>query len=192
MDFGKFYETQGANAQKSFYAESLRKEFPELPEIPSRAAVNAFKDALLAYEAAHQDQHEMIESEDLAFGASGVASRLKRFVDWVYIPAVKDAAEEEEEAKNNAFGTLVNRIIRARVKVDEQVTAIRAVAHDKIRELVNDYKDEVQKLEGVLDTEFRRLTSTDAHVHLDWAEMDESNVTLNLPLVKSIFRDESF
>jgi putative ATP-dependent endonuclease of the OLD family len=105
---------------------------------------------------------------------------------------VKDAADEEEEAKNNAFGTLINRIIRARVKVDEKVAAIRAVAHDQIRELVGDYKDAVQKLEAVLDEEFRRLTSTDAHVHLDWAEMDESNVALNLPLVKSILRDESF
>jgi putative ATP-dependent endonuclease of OLD family len=190
--FGEFHATQGANAQKSIYADSLRKQFPDLPELTQRATVAAYKDALLKYEADHPDQHEMIESEDLAFGASGVASRLKQFVDWVYIPAVKDAADEEEEAKNNAFGTLINRIIRARVKVDEKVAAIRAVAHDQIRELVGDYKDAVQKLETVLDVEFRRLTSTDAHVHLDWAEMDESNVALNLPLVKSILRDESY
>lgn len=190
--FGEFHAAQGANAQKSIYADSLRKKFPDLPELPQRAAVAAYKDELLKYEADHPDQHEMIESEDLAFGASGVASRLKQFVDWVYIPAVKDAGDEEEEAKNNAFGTLINRIIRARVKVDEKVAAIRAVAHDQIRELVGDYKDAVQKLETVLDVEFRRLTSTDAHVHLDWAEMDESNVALNLPLVKSVLRDESF
>jgi predicted ATP-dependent endonuclease of OLD family len=190
--FGAFHTAEGTTAQKAVYSETLRKEFPELPELASRAAVANYLDALNKYEAAHSDQQEMIESEDLAFGASGVASRLRKSLDWVYIPAVKDAAEEEEEAKNNAFGTLVNRIIRARVKIDEKVAAIRAIAHDKIKELVGDYREEVSKLQGVLDTEFRRLSSTDAHVHLDWSDMNESNVTLNMPLVKSIFQDDSF
>lgn len=190
--FAEFHEADGATTQKAVYSDTLRSNFPDLPELPARAAVGVYKDALLAYEADHAELHEMIDSEDLAFGASGVASRLKRHLDWVYIPAVKDAADEEEEAKNNAFGTLVNRIIRTRVKVDEKVDAIRAIAHDQIKNLVGDYKEEVEKLEKMLDTEFRRITSANAHVHLDWAEMNDSNVTLNLPAVKSILRDETF
>lgn len=190
--FGAFHAAEGATAQKSVYSETLRKEFTELPELAPRAAVANYLEALRKFEADHPDQQEMIESEDLAFGASGVAARLRKFLDWVYIPAVKDAAEEEEEAKNNAFGTLVNRIIRARVKIDEKVAVIRAIAHDKIKELVGDYKEEVNRLQNILDAEFRRLSSTDAHVHLDWAEMNEGNVTLNMPLVKSILQDESF
>lgn len=189
--FGTFFEGANAGAKKATYVE-LQKAFADLPEVPAKSAVGNFEAALVSYEAQHPEQQTMIESEDLAFGASGVAARLRNFVDWVYIPAVKDAADEEEEAKNNAFGILVNRIIRAKVKIDEKVAAIRATAHDQISALVGDYQDEVKKLETVLDTEFRRLTSTDAHVHLDWAKLSEGNITLNMPLARSILDDGTY
>lgn len=189
--FGEFFTAGGANDKKAFY-NKLRDDFSDLPELPSRSSIDAFTSSLFEYEANNPDKHEMIESEDLAFGAAGVASRLRKFVDWVYIPAVKDASDEDEEAKNTAFGVLVNRIIRARVKTDEKLAAVRTVAHDQIKILVDDYKEEISKLEGVLDTEFRKITSTDAHVHLDWTEFDESGVSLQLPLVRSILSDDSF
>lgn len=191
-EFGKFFGTNGAQAQKAAYTEIRNSGYSDLPELSSKSAVSLFEAALREYEAAHPNKQVMVESEDLAFGASGVASRLKKYVDWVYIPAVKDASDEDEEAKDNAFGILITRIIRSRVKVDEKIAAIRSLAHNEIKSLVGDYKEEVKKLETALDGEFRELTSTDAHVHLDWTEIDEKSVTLNLPLVKSKFSDGSF
>jgi predicted ATP-dependent endonuclease of OLD family len=189
--FGGFFEAGGANEKKAFYGK-LRESFSDLPDIPQRNSVAVFESALQEFEKLHADRHEVIESEDLAFGAAGVAAKLRKYVDWVYIPAVKDAADEDEEAKNTAFGTLINRIIRARVKVDEKIAAIQAVAHDQIKTLVDDYKDEISKLERVLDTEFRKITSTDAHVHLDWTEIGPNSVSLNPPLVRSILSDDTF
>ncbi len=190
-DFGDFFTVRTAADKKTAYTK-LREKFPDLPDLPLRSSVDVFAAALLEYEGKNPTKQTMIDSEDLAFGAAGVASRLRRFVDWVYIPAVKDASEEDEEAKNTAFGILVNRIIRARVKVDEKVAEIRRMAHGQVESLVEDYKEEVKKLEGVLDTEFRRITSTDAHIHLDWTEINAENVTLQMPLVKSFFSDDTF
>ena len=190
-DFGEFHKADGAAEKKATYSK-LQEKYPDLPELAPRSAVAIFSSALFEYEANHQDKCVQIESEDLAFGAAGIASKLKRYVDWVYIPAVKDASDEDEEAKNNAFGVLVNRIIRAKVKVDEKIEQIKKVAHTEIKNLVGDYKQEIKLLETVLDTEFRKITSTDAHVHLDWTEVNEDNVTLNLPLVRSILSDDTY
>lgn len=190
-EFAPFFEASPAQAQKDVYL-LLRESFPELPEIAPRNAVATFTDALREYERTHPDKQTMIESEDLAFGAGGVAAKLKRYVDWVYIPAVKDAGDENQEAKNTAFGALIARIIRAKVKVDEKLAEIRASAQGTIKELIGDYAGQIKSLEAILDGEFRKLTSTDAHVHLDWTEISEADVTLNLPLVRSKFSDETF
>jgi putative ATP-dependent endonuclease of OLD family len=104
--FSKFFEAGGANEKKAFYSNDLRAAFPDLPELPQKSRVDLFEAALFEYESKNTKKHEMIESKDLAFGASGVAARLRRYVDWVYIPAVKDAADEDEEAKNTAFGVV--------------------------------------------------------------------------------------
>ncbi|HET6389852.1 ATP-dependent nuclease [Hyphomicrobium sp.] len=189
--FGGFFEGK-APEKKAFYNGLRSGEFEDLPSIPTSAAVSVFESALQKYEQDHPDRREMIESEDLAFGASGVAARLRQYVDWVYIPAVKDAADEDEEAKNTAFGVLIDRIIRAKVQVDQKIESIRATAHDQIKALTQDYKVEVSKLEAVLDQEFRKITSTDAHVHLDWTDLTDENVTLRMPLVRSILSDDSF
>lgn len=189
--FGGFFEGK-APERKAFYNQLRTGEFKDLPPITASSALGVFEAALQAYEKEHPNQREMIENEYLAFGASGVAARLRQYVDWVYIPAVKDAAEEDEEAKNTAFGILIDRIIRAKAKVEEKIQSIRATAHEQIKALTADYKVEVNKLEAVLDEEFRKITSTDAHVHLDWTDLTDENVTLKMPLVRSILSDDSF
>jgi len=189
-EFAGFFAASSAADKKAYYAK-LQETFSDLPNLPARSAVDVLANALYEYEANNKDKHKLIDSDDLAFGAAGVAGRLKRYIDWVYIPAVKDAAEEDEEAKNTAFGVLVNRIIRAKVKVDEKLQEIRQLAHGKIETLVEDYKEEIKNLQSVLDGEFRKLTSTDAHIHLDWTEIDEDNVSLQMPLVRSLLSDDA-
>ena len=191
-EFASFFEAPNATAKKDAYRQIKENVFPDLPDLAKTAAVSVYEEAIKQFEAANPKKLTMIDSEDLAFGASGVAAKLRRYVDWVYIPAVKDAADEDQEAKNTAFGSLIARIIRAKVKVEEKLTAIRSAAHDTIKELIGDYKDEIKGLEKILDTEFRKITSAQAHVHLDWTEMSEADVTLNLPLIKSKFSDETF
>jgi putative ATP-dependent endonuclease of OLD family len=82
-------------------AAGLSKIFDELkaahPGIPNPAgkSKDARADALRAYEADATNHHmlEPIRSADQFYGIAG-SSKLKPFLQWVYVPAVKDASDE--------------------------------------------------------------------------------------------------
>ena len=62
------------------------------------------------------------------------------------MPAVKDASEEGEEARNSAFGRLIARAVRSRVDFDSELDALRTEAFDKYNALLaknNHHLDEI-------------------------------------------------
>ena len=69
--------------------------------------------ALREYEAARSDECELIPSEDQFYGFSKGANRLAK-LQWVYVPAVKDATSEQVEARNSALGKLLARTVRSK------------------------------------------------------------------------------
>ena len=58
--------------------------------------------ALRDFEAARPEECELIPSEDQFYGFSRGANRLAKHVQWVYVPAVKEATSEQVEARNSA------------------------------------------------------------------------------------------
>ncbi len=69
--------------------ESLQKDFLELPKANTKDAI---RNALREYEDSHQELCIQIPSEDEFYGINSTG-KLAPFVQWVYVPAVKDAIE---------------------------------------------------------------------------------------------------
>jgi hypothetical protein len=59
-----------------------------------------------------------IESEDQFYGVSRGKNKLDKYIQWVFIPAVKDAASEQLEARNTALGRLLERTVRSKVSLE--------------------------------------------------------------------------
>ncbi|WP_428409358.1 ATP-dependent nuclease [Hyphococcus sp.] len=190
-EFAPFFAASTAGEKKEAYA-NIRNQFTDLPDLPPRSAAAVFEAALKTYETENPDRCSLIDSDANAFGATGPCALLKQFAEWVYIPAVKDASDEAEEAKNTAMGVLVNRIIRNRVNVEDRIDEIKTIAHEQITALSTAYKTEAATLENALNETFRSLTSVDATVGLDWTDIDDKSVAINPPLVKAIFRDDTY
>jgi len=100
-------EKQGAAAKdlQAAFAE-LKKPFPDLSDAKTKAAM---EQALREYEAAHPEQCTLIPSPDQFYGFSKGTNRLQKYVQWVYVPAVKDATTEQAEAKSTALKRLLSR-----------------------------------------------------------------------------------
>jgi len=81
--------------------------------------------ALRDYEAGRPDECELIQSEDQFYGFSKGANRLAKHIQWVYVPAVKDATSEQVEARNSALGKLLARTVRSKTNFDETVKELR-------------------------------------------------------------------
>ncbi|MEN6423251.1 MAG: AAA family ATPase, partial [Smithella sp.] len=121
QDFRKYFEAdkngKSASELKIIY-QNLKMKYSDLPNPGTKAAM---ADALKAYEAEHPDNCELIPSEDQFYGVSKGANRLANHVQWVFVPASKDAIEETEESKNTALGQLLARTVRSKVNFSEKV-----------------------------------------------------------------------
>ena len=113
-DFKPFFRAVGDKAKvddlRELYVD-IRQTFPDLPVPGTKEAMIK---ALREYETNHPAQCELIRSEDQFYGISKGANRLARYLQWVYVPAVKDATTEQLEARNTALGKLLARTVRVK------------------------------------------------------------------------------
>jgi len=100
----------------------LRKRSPEIATATTK--VDMAK-ALNNYEALNPELCDLIPSEDQFYGVSKGANRLAPHLQWVFVSASKDLAEEAEESKDSALGQLLARAIRTKVNFAEKIGGLR-------------------------------------------------------------------
>ena len=148
-EFFKLYnDGKKADELKAEY-ERIRGRFSELPKPGSK---DAMRDALRGFEESHPEQCVLIPSEDQFYGFSKGANRLARYVQWVYVPAVKDATKENEEGKNTALGKILARTVRAKVKFDAEIKSLR-------EETLIQYRKIIESQQGALDDISKALSA---------------------------------
>jgi len=104
-EFKPYFKTFGDNGKadilKEIYSE-IKEKFNDLPPASSREKM---KDALIDYEKNKPDLCELIPSEDQFYGVSKGKNLLQKYILWIHVPAVKDAVDEQNEAKNTSPDT---------------------------------------------------------------------------------------
>lgn len=179
--FAPFFEQAKAGASatelNALYDE-LRKSHAELPAARSK---DAKIEALRAYEQARTDQCVAIASQDDFYGVSRGTNLLERYVQWVYVPAVKDALSEQEETKSGALGKLLARAVRAQTGFEDDIQKLT----DETRER---YRTILEKNQAALDAASQALSkrlSEWAHggttLKLEWREDPERSVRIDEP-----------
>ena len=84
--------------------KSLKKEFGDLPPPGIKQQMI---DELHTYEEKHQEACKLIPSKAEFYGFSKGQNRLEKHIQWVHLPAIKDAADERFESKGSALQLLL-------------------------------------------------------------------------------------
>ena len=124
--------------------------------------------ALREYEAAHPEQCTLIPSPDQFYGFSKGTNRLQKYVQWVYVPAVKDATTEQAEAKSTALKRLLSRRVHSQITLDKSIDEIRQQAVQEYQELLDSNANALKGLSDSLNTRFQRWAHADARIRLNW------------------------
>ncbi len=169
--------------------EDLRREFPELPVASTKAARQS---ALEAYVIAHPEECELVRSSDRFYGVSRGVDKLERHVQWVFVPAVKDAVLEGAESKNTAIGDLLQRTVRAQLSFEDEIQELRASAHDGYQEILVDKQSELDEISNRLDKQIKVWASPQASLSLSWTEDPERSVRIGDPFAEAIATEGSF
>jgi len=148
--------------------------------------------ALRQYEDEHPVNCALLQSEDEFYGFSRGSNRLQKFVEWVYVPAVKNVTEEQQEARDNALGRLVARAVRSKITFSAEIEAIREEAKAKYTQLVNSQKSALTDLQNSLQARVTQWAHPGAKIALEWALDDNKSISVQEPIVRSLAGDGHF
>lgn len=183
-EFKPFFKAEGDGAKvdelKKIYI-GLKSSFSSLP---APGAKQTMIDALRQYEDAHPTECKLIPSEDqfYGFGAKG-KNLIEKYLQWVFVPAVKDASSEQLEAKKTAFGQILERTVRSKMSFSQPIQELRDDAHKKYGELLGSYEKNLEDLALSLTARLRDWAHPDARIRLSW-QNDSSKVSISDPVAQ--------
>jgi putative ATP-dependent endonuclease of the OLD family len=180
--FADFFKAEKAGATKltdlkPVYAR-LRQSFPELPPPGSRQDM---VDALRAYESSHPELCELARSEDQFYGFTKGENLLKKHVEWVFVPAVKDASAEQLEAKKTALGLLLERTVRSKMSFSDPLKTLREEVEGKYAKILADKQAALEELSASLTRRLRQWAHPDAGLMLGWRNDPSRNISIQEP-----------
>jgi predicted ATP-dependent endonuclease of OLD family len=190
--FARYFKADKENASakelKDIYA-SLREACPELPKVTSKGDMGA---ALRAHEEKHPELCELTESPDQFYGWSKGSNILAKYCQWVYVPAVKDAAEEQQEGKNTALGTLLQRTIRSKVSFADHVKELREDLGRKYREMIEGQKSVLKDVSDSIERRLQEWAHSGTRVDLQWYYDPDKSVGVSEPVARILVGEDNF
>jgi predicted ATP-dependent endonuclease of OLD family len=179
--FRVFFEAEKTGvkaAELTQIYDRLRAQFAELPNPRSK---DDKAQALREYETSHPDQCVLIPSADDFYGVNSTG-KLSRFVQWVYVPAVKDAGEEGLEAKNTALGKLVTRAVRTRTDFDAELDALKADALERYQDLLDRNQASLIEISQSLQRRLASWAHANVRLGMEWLSDPNKSVIVQQPV----------
>lgn len=168
-EFAPYFEADKNKALvrdlRLIYAD-IRKKFPELP---AETRGQQMKEALRNYEESlPKERKELKDEPNELYGFTGGLYRLEDIIQWVYVPAVKDASSEQEEGSKTALGQLVERMVRAKIDFKDELAALEEESEAEYDRILQGKKDALKGLGLSLQQSLREWTNPRASLELEW------------------------
>lgn len=189
--FRPFFEGEKKGTQvkdlKDIY-NGFRRTFRDLPKPGTKPQmINNLRN----FESGHPEHCSLIKSEDKFYGFMGT-NKLTPYVQWIYIPAVKDVYTEQQEAKNTALGRLLERTVRAKVKFDEKVEAIRIKALKDYNLMLDAHRHSLESLSEALENRIQEWAHPGVNLQLNWFGDPKSSIRIGEPLAEVLVKEGIF
>ena len=182
--FAPFFEDDKNGA----LVDPLRSRYAEvttgvdgMPSLGNKPTKKAMISALRAYEEQHPELCDGERSTDLFYGSTRGKGQLEPFIQWVYLPAVKDASEEAEETGNTALGKLLQRTVRKKVNFDDALEDLRQKTRVQYDALLEQEQGVLKQLSESLATKLATFAHPGAGLAVEWLQGSEKSVSIADP-----------
>jgi putative ATP-dependent endonuclease of the OLD family len=182
--FAPFFEEEKNGAK----VDPLRERFKEItegiegfPDVGAKPTKAVMMQALRDFEEANSDKCVPARSSDLFYGPTKGKHKLDPFIQWVHLPAVKEASEEAEEAGNTALGKLLQRTVRRKLNFDEALEALRKKAREDYDALLEKEQDALKAISERLAKRLATYSHSDASLEVVWLQGSEKSVAISEP-----------
>lgn len=162
--------------------DAIWKKVPELPKIKTGVGV---RDALHTYEEKHPERCVLVDETNQFYGFTKGQYHLEHYIQWVYVPAVKDASTEQEEGAKTALGQLLARTVRTKLDFSEAIDGLRSDLEEKYGLLLRDKKEALDALQLSIEKRMQDYGDPRAVLQLDWHLDPKASVTVREPLARA-------
>lgn len=181
QDFRKYFEAKKNDKTvpelRQIY-QDLQKIYTELPKAGTGPAM---VDAIRKYEADHPDDCVLISSPDQFYGVSKGTNKLARYVQWVFIPASKDATEESEESKNSALGQLLARTVRSKINFSDKIGKLKKDTQKEYQKILEAEQSELDSISSTLQDSLESWAHPGITAKILWKQDSDKSVKVEEP-----------
>jgi len=194
MTFRRFepiFSLYSKGAKAAEIKEAYSAIAKEITELPKPGTMTQMQEALHEYQSKHPEECEPAQSGDKFYGFVGT-SILAPFIQWIFVPAVKDAATENVEAKNTALGKILARTVRAKISFEKETEDLRARTQEEYAALLKKNEGALKDISGSLQKRLQEWSHPEATLDLAWRNDPKSAVQLADPLAEIIAGEGEF
>lgn len=191
-EFMDFFRAAGDNKKVSELKIIYGKIRDKYPELPAPTTKDLMSQSLREYEKSHCDNCALIPSEDQFYGVSKGANRLAKYIQWVYVPAVKDATTEQMEARNTSLGKLLALTVRAKTNFDTDIKELRSSMQKEYQTLLDNNQHILEDISTSLQTRLTEWAHPEAKIKLQWRQDPEKSVRVEEPWARIIAGEGAF
>jgi hypothetical protein len=190
--FSSFFEADGNKANVAalkVHYNDIREYYEDLPAPGTKQQMI---EALREYESNHPEECELLPSADEFYGFTHGGGRLANYIQWVYVPAVKDATTEQTEGKTTALGKLLARTVRSKIKFAERVNVLRSEAQTKYQGMLDESQESLQEISESLNKKLMEWAHPDARLKVEWHASPDRSIRVEEPLARIIAGEGDF
>lgn len=195
VKFKPFFERWGDGATASELKaifEGMEKEDANLAAKAIKKTKDGMYQGLKDFEAEHSDQCVPIPSPDQFYGVSGGKDRLSKYVQWIYIPAVKSASDEQTATRSTALGKLLARTVNAQTNFQTDIESIANAARSSYEQMLNNNQKTLDGISASLQQKLTQWAHPDATLRLVWENEPLKSIKVEPPLAGVIAGEGGF
>jgi len=181
---GLLVKDRGKTARAEYDTVRAHAEFVDLPAWSNLGAANP---ALIKWEADHPDRCIRQRDDGRFFGFTEVGrGYLGRFTRFLFIPAVRDAADDAAEGRGSVLTELMDMVVRSVVAEKDAVKKLCEETQQRYEELMRpENLAELQGLSGQLSKTLQAFVPN-ASIDLRWLPLDQVKIEMPKADVKLV------
>jgi putative ATP-dependent endonuclease of the OLD family len=179
--FPGFVSIRSVDGRDRTAAYAAIREDYGLPPARSGAAVDT---ALLEWEDTHPDSLELIQDEGRFFGYRNVgAGKLDKYIDFVLVPAVRDASADAGGAGDSTLRQLVDAVVSRSVALDAPLAELAEKLNSDYEALLKTPALALGRLEDRMSRSIQRF-APGTSVALDWGPLPPVRLAQPSPIAQ--------
>lgn len=191
-DFSPFFKADEEKAKVDELRKIYKKIRSKYSELPQETTKNRMTDALRTHEESHPELSELVPAETQFYGWTRGRNLLDKYIQWVYIPAVKDASIEQEENAKTALGKLLARTVRTKIDFAESLDNLKKVAEEQYTKILEKHKEDLDGLQMSIEKRLQDYSGPRSRLQLRWHYDAKESISIRDPMARADIGDGDF